>query len=175
MFMNPRDTLVACNLQSTDIVADFGAGSGFMSRAASALVPQGHVYAIEINREIVARLIRDATDGALTNIHPLWGDIELPGGSKLDDGVANFVIISNILFHLDDKDSCMKEAWRVLKSGGRILVVDWTESFGGIGPAPHHVVPQSVAEALATHAGFIKVSDTIPAGEHHYAILFRKP
>lgn len=174
MFMNPAQILAACNLQTTDSVADFGAGSGFLSREAAKFVPKGNVFAIEIHREIVTRLARDAQDANLTNIHPLWGDIELPGGTRLDDASVNFVIISNVLFHLDDKIACIKEAKRVLKPDGRLLIVDWTESFGGIGPAPSAVVTKQMAEELCARAGFTKISDTLPAGEHHYAILFKK-
>ncbi len=174
MFMNPAHILAACNLQTTDSVADFGAGSGFLSKAAASLVPQGSVFAIEIHREIVARLARDAQEAHLANLHPLWGDIELPGGTRLDDESVQFVIISNVLFHLDDKMACIAEAKRVLKPGGRLLVVDWTESFGGLGPTKAAVVTKQMAEELCARAGFTKLSDSLPGGEHHYAVLFRK-
>ncbi len=174
MFMNPAQILSACNLQTTDSVADFGAGSGFLSRAAAQLVPQGSVFAIEIHREIVARLARDAEEAHLANLHPLWGDIELSGGTRLDNESVNFVVISNVLFHLDDKIACIAEAKRVLKPGGRLLVVDWSESFGGIGPAPTAIVSKQMTEELCARAGFTKISDTLPGGDHHYAILFKK-
>lgn len=174
MFMDPAKTLAACNLQTTDTVADFGAGSGFVARAAAALVPSGQVFAVEINRDIVARLTREVADNAIKNIHPLWGDIEVRGGSQLGDASVDFVILSNILFHLDDKNGCIAEVVRVLKPGGRLLVVDWTGSFGGMGPAPHHVFTEDLAEALLVRAGFTKLSSAIPSGEHHYGVLFKK-
>lgn len=174
MFMNPAQILAACNLQVTDSVADFGAGSGFLSRAAAALVPKGSVFAIEIHREIVNRLARDAQESHLANLHALWGDIELPGGTRLDDASVNFVIISNVLFHLDDKSTCLNEAKRILKPGGRILIVDWSESFGGIGPSPQAVVTQQVAEALCQRLGLKKLPSTLQAGDHHWALLFQK-
>lgn len=174
MFMNPAQILAACNLQVTDSVADFGAGSGFLSRAAASLVPQGSVFAIEIHREIVNRLARDAQEAHMANLHALWGDIELPGGTRLDDESVNFVVISNVLFHLDDKMACINEAKRILKPGGRILIVDWSESFGGIGPAPQAVVTQQTAEAFCERAGLKKLPSTLQAGDHHYALLVQK-
>ncbi len=174
MFMNPTQILAACNLQTSDSVADFGAGSGFLTRAAAVFVPKGSVFAIEIHREIVTRLARDMEEAHLTNVHPLWGDIELPGGTRLDNESVNFVIISNVLFHLDDKIVCVKEAFRILKPGGRLLLVDWSESFGGIGPAPQAVVTKQMAEELCARAGFTKLSDALPGGDHHYALLFKK-
>lgn len=174
MFMNPAQILAACNLQVTDTVADFGAGSGFLSKAAAMLVPRGNVFPIEVHREIVNRLVRDAKEANLENIHPLWGDIELPGGTRLDDNSVDFVVVSNVLFHLDDKIACINEAKRILKLGGRLLVVDWSESFGGLGPTPKSVVTKEQAVELCTRAGFTIISDSLQGGDHHYALLFKK-
>ncbi len=174
MFMDPAVLLALCNLQSTDTVADFGAGSGFVARAAAKLVPHGNVFAVEINREVVTRMTRDMADLKLTTVHPLWGDIEIPGGSQLGDASADFIILSNVLFHLEDKQGCAKEALRVLKPGGRILIVDWSESFGGMGPVPTQVVPPDRAAAFFTALGMTVLTTTLPAGDHHYAILLKK-
>jgi SAM-dependent methyltransferase len=174
MFMDPIETLAAVHLQSTNTVADFGAGSGFVSVAAATLVPQGQVFAIEINKDQVTRITRDAVDKKLTNLHPLWGDIEINEGTKLANDSVDVVLCFNILFLLDDKASMLKEAFRVLKPGGKIALVDWTESFGGMGPQPHHVFTQTMAETLLTTIGFKKLADSLPTGAHHYGILFGK-
>lgn len=174
MFIDPAETLRACNLQITDSVADFGAGSGFVASAAAKLVPRGNVFAIELQRDMVTRIAREATERHLSNLHALWGDVEIENGSTLKTDSMDVVILSNILFQLDDKAGAFKEAFRVLKKGGKLIVVDWTESFGGLGPAPHHVFQKAQAEALASQIGFTKKSDTLPGGEHHYAILFEK-
>jgi ubiquinone/menaquinone biosynthesis C-methylase UbiE len=174
MFMDPSQTLAALHLQSTDTVADFGAGSGFVALAAAALVPQGQVFAIEINKEQVIRITRDAADKKLSNVHALWGDVELVEGSKLAHDSVDVVLCFNTLFMVDDKAALLREAYRVMKAGAKIAVVDWTESFGGIGPRPHHIFNQAMAETILTTVGFKKLSDTVPAGDHHYAILFGK-
>lgn len=174
MFMNPAQMLAACNLQVTDSVADFGAGSGFMARAIAGIVTRGNVFAIEINRDLVARITHEAQEQKITNLHPLWGDVEITGGSKLGEASVDVVVFSNILFQLDDKKGALKEAYRVLKIGGHLLVIDWQESFGGLGPAPQHVFNQNMAQELVSSLGFTKLSDNLPAGDHHYAILFKK-
>lgn len=174
MFMDPASLMASCNLQATDSVADFGAGSGFVARAAAACVPSGTVFAVEINRDIVARLGHEATEMHIKNLHPIWGDIEIAGGSKLGDRSMDMVIISNTLFHIEDKEGCFKEALRVLKPGGRLLVVDWTESFGGLGPRPQSVVSKDFVRELSKRLGFEYLTDALQAGDHHYAILLKK-
>ncbi len=172
--MDPLQTLAACNIQSSNTIADFGAGSGFVSQAAARLVPQGQVFAIEINRDVMTRVSRDAIDRHLGNLHALWGDIEAKEGTKLANDSVDMVLCFNILFLLDDKAAALKEAFRVLKSGGKIVVADWTESFAGLGPQPYHIFTKIAAETLLTSIGFKKLSDTLPSGAHHYAILFQK-
>ena len=174
MFMAPAQTLSSCNFQATDSVADFGAGSGFMAKALANLVPRGNVFAIEINRDLVSRMTHEIEEDKIKNLHPLWGDIEIDGGSKLGDESVNEVVMSNILFQIDDKKGALREAIRVLKAGGRMIIIDWQESFGGLGPAPQRVFNKDQAEQLAKSLGFSKLSDNLPAGEHHYAILFKK-
>lgn len=171
--MEPHRFVASCNLLSTDTVADFGAGSGFISRALAQAVPQGSVFAIEINKDIIARLNREKNELHQTNIHPIWGDIERLGGSKLQQSSVDVVVLSNVLFHIEDKDACFKEIVRVLKPGGKLVIADWSESFGGMGPQPHMVVSKDTTLALAKRFGFLILNETLPAGEHHYGILFK--
>ena len=174
MFMDPTQILSLCHLKQNDSIADFGAGSGFLARAAAALVPKGNVFAIEINRDIVARLNREVGELHLGNLHPLWGDIEINGGSKIANDSIDFLILSNVMFHIEDKSGCLKEVRRVLKPDGRVLIVDWQESFGGIGPAPVSVFNKEHATDLFSKLGFTKITDALPGGDHHYAIIFKK-
>jgi ubiquinone/menaquinone biosynthesis C-methylase UbiE len=174
MFMNPAQIIAACNVQHTDTVADFGSGSGVIARALANIVSKGQVFAIEVNREMVAHLTKELKHHSISNVYPIWGDIETIHGSTLDDKSVDMVVLSNVLFQLEDKNECVKEAIRVLKPGGRILVIDWTESYGGMGPAPHHVFSKDRAHELFIKHGCTVVSENIPAGKHHYAILFKK-
>ena len=174
MFIDPARMLEACSVRANDTIAEFGAGSGFIVRAAQVSVPQGQVFAIDINRDIVTRLIREMRDDHIENVHPLWGDIEVMGGSQLADESCNMVVLSNILFQLEDRNGALREAYRVLVPGGTLLVVDWTESFKGMGPAPHHVFTKDRAIDLVTRERFAVTQELIPVGDHHYGILCKK-
>jgi ubiquinone/menaquinone biosynthesis C-methylase UbiE len=172
--MDPLRTLSACTIHPTDHIADFGAGTGFMARAAAQLASEGQIFAIEITRDMVARLTREIAQERIPNVHVLWGDIETPRGSQLENDTIDFLILSNVLFQVEDKSGCLQEALRVLKPQGRLLLVDWSESFGGMGPAPHHVFTKDAALTLCAQQGLSALPVEIPAGAHHYAILFKK-
>jgi SAM-dependent methyltransferase len=87
---------------------------------------------------------------------------------------VDVVIVANVMFQLDNKIGLADETLRILKPGGRILIVDWTDSYGGMGPSSNMVFTQQMAKELFESKGFIFVTGII-AGDHHYGLIFRKP
>ena len=79
---------------------------------------------------------------------------------------------SHVLEHLSksDAENFIKECYRILKPGGKVLVVDWSESFAGLGPKEADVLKMKVAEQIFTEEGF-SVEKGIEAGEHHYGFV----
>ena len=67
----------------------------------------------------------------------------------------------------------LDEISRILKPKGEVLLVEWSDSFGGMGPAPEMVVTEEKAHALFAKKGFKVVRD-IPAGSHHYGLLLQR-
>jgi len=174
MFSDPQKNIEQFMLGEDWHVADFGASSGAYSIAASRAVgPDGKVYAIDVQQEPLARLNKEANEQRLGNIDILRGNLEKEGGSHLGDSSMDAVIVSNILFQLEDKKSFIEEVKRVLKQGGKVLVVEWSGSFSGMGPSSESVVKESEAKELFSTAGFVFEKD-ISAGSHHYGFVLKK-
>ena len=174
-FSDPRMVVPRLGLAEGMKVADFGAGSGHYSlEAAKAVGHTGLVYAVDIQQNLLARLKSHAAAARLRNVHPIWGDIEQVGGTRLRDGAADAVLLANVLFQVDHKGNLLSEAKRVLHPKGRLFVIDWTDSFGGLGPPPADVVTESEAREMLGQAGF-SVEKNFPAGEHHFGLIARKP
>ncbi|MFZ2522470.1 MAG: class I SAM-dependent methyltransferase [Minisyncoccia bacterium] len=174
MFSDPIKNIEQCGIQAGMDIADFGSGSGHYSMAASrALISTGRVYAIDVDKELLTRLKNNSTKEGLYNIEVVWGNVEKPNGAKLRDSSVDLVFICNLLFQLDDKVGAIKEAKRILKPGGRVLVIDWSDSFGGIGPKPIDVVKKPKAKELFEKQGF-SIDREISAGAHHYGLIFKK-
>ncbi len=174
MFSDPEHNIEQFGLSDGMVVADLGAGSGFYTMAAAkAVAPTGKVYAIDLQRDMLQRLKTDANRQHIRNIDVLFGDLEKLGGSKVRESSCDAVIASNILFMLDDRKTFFLEAKRALKTGGKMLLVDWSASFSGMGPHADHVVYKDDAHKLALAAG-LSFEKEIHAGAHHYGIIFRK-
>jgi len=170
MFTSPIKNLKAFDLREGDIVADLGAGTGYYAIAAAHIVTQGKVYAVELHQEFVATIKNKIKEAGVKNIEVLWGNVEKLGGSKLADNVANAVIVSNVLFQIEDKDGFIKEIKRILKKGGKVLLVDWSEAtpFN-----PKLIVPAEKAKEMFIGSGF-KLERFIDAGAHHYGMILVK-
>ena len=179
IFSNPREAVLQLGLTEGIKIADLGCGTGhYAAAAAGAIGERGKVYAIDVRNDVLQHATR--VQGIMHPHHrrgviePVWGDIESVAGTGLRDAWVDAVIVANVLFQIDRRDALMAEIRRIVKSGGKTLVIDWAGSYGGMGPAPAHVIPEHEAEALFIDAGFHKVK-SFRAGPHHYGIVCSAP
>lgn len=175
MFSDPEENVKNFGLMPGMLVADIGAGSGFYSFAAGKMLGEkGRVYAVDVQKDLLAKIKNEAAQRHLGNIETVWGDIEKEGGTQLRDNSLDAAFVANVLFQVKEKKGLVKEVKRILKSKGRVLVVDWTASFGGMGPTGEDVITSEQAQDLFSDVGFI-FERRMPAGAHHYGLIFQKP
>lgn len=173
-FADPAMIVSHFHLRGGDTVADFGAGSGHYMKPLSLVVgASGKVYLTEIQKNLVEALGNKKSEARLSNVYPLWCDIEAKNGTKLGDASLDAGILSNTLFQFAHKEHALTEIHRVLRPGAKLFVIDWSESFGNLGPRPEDVVHEADAKSLITARGF-SFERTFPVGDHHYGLAFRK-
>jgi len=173
-FTSPEENIKALGVYEGMMVADLGAGIGaYTIPLAEKVGESGRVYAVEVQKDFLTNIKKLAEERGLKNVELLWGDIERLGGTKIKDGAVDAVVISNVLFQAEDKQGLLREARRILKIGGKLLLVDWSDSFSNLGPAPKMVITKDVALSLCEAEGFI-LRNEVSAGEHHYGLLMLK-
>lgn len=173
-FAHPTRNIEALGIEPGMRIADFGSGSGaYVIGIAKKLEGIGHVYAVDVQKDLLRRTLTEAADKGFSNVEIVWGDLEKDHGSKIADESLDLVLISNLLFQVEDKKRVVTEAKRIVRPLARVAIIDWTESFGNMGPHTDRVVTKKEAYDLALEAGLLFVSE-FEAGAHHYGLIFRK-
>ena len=156
------------------VVVDFGAGSGFYTMESAKRVGNvGKVYAVDIQKELLKSIKDKAESEGYSNVEILWADLEQAEGSKLSANSANRVIISNILFQIKNKQAMAQEAMRILKSDGKLILIEWNEA-SKLGPTAEQRLSRSDAQGLFESVGF-NLEKEFDAGSSHYGLIFIKP
>lgn len=174
-FSSPQENVLQLGLREGMKVGDLGAGTGHYARAAAAIVGHsGKVYAIDVQEDVLKHLRLNTHERHSRVIETVWGDIEKPGGTHLRDASLDALILANVLFQVENRYALLAEVKRILKSGGKLMLVDWAGSYGGVGPAHEKVVSERDAEEFFINGGFHKVK-SFRGGPHHYGIIFTAP
>ena len=144
------------SLKGGEVVLDLGSGAGFdCFLAASRVGPRGKVIGVVMTPEMLDKARENIRKGNYDNVEFRLGEIEnLPVADNMVD-----VIISNCVINLSqDKPKVFKEAFRVLKPGGRLMVSDIVL----LGDLPPKIV-NSVSAYVGCIAGASKKSDYLEA------------
>ena len=170
-FLNPYSAVDEFGIEKGMAVADFGSGAGhFVLSMANRAGRDGKVYAVDLRQSVLEVLEGHIKLKGLLQIKPIRGDVEQTNGSTLREGSQDVVLCSNILHQVDHPFNVLKEAARVLKESGRLIIIDWLEG-AKLGPANR--ISQKKTEELASEAGFKKDRE-FQTGVQHYGLIFKK-
>ena len=169
-FLNPKEILKEIELKTNMIAADFGSGSGGWALPLAKKLEDGRVYAIDILEEPLSALRSKANLEKILNIQTFQSDVEKT--SKLFNESCNLVLMTNLLFQVENKKKVLAEGKRVLKKGGKILIVDWNPGVH-FGPKEERVSPEETKK-IAKELD-LKSEKEFTAGLYHWGLILVKP
>jgi len=136
--------LALASLKGGETVLDLGSGAGFdCFLAAYRVGPKGHVIGVDMTYEMVSRAREHAKTAGLFQVEFRLGEIEhLPVEDESID-----LVISNCVINLSpDKEQVFREAYRVLRHGGSLMISDIVLT---------GILPEKVSQSTAMYAGCI--------------------
>ncbi len=166
--------VTACKLKPGMVVADVGAGTGLFTRLlAPAVEPKGKVLAVDISQKFLDHVSKSCKDAKIANVETIKcseTSTELPANS------VDLAFISDTYHHFEYPQRTMKSIHDALRTGGRLVVIDFHRIEGkssdwilGHVRAGKEVVIQEIEEM-----GFKKVHDEKELLKENYMIIFEK-
>ncbi len=169
-FLNPNEVLKQLKLKESMTAADFGSGSGGWVIPLAKKLEDGKVYAIDILEEPLSALRAKTKLEKIINVETILADVEK--GVDIFEESLDLVLMTNLLFEVDDKKKVLEEGKRLLKKGGRVLVVDWKKD-APLGPKAGRISAEEVKEiALDLN---LRIEKEFEAGIYHYGLILAKP
>ncbi len=172
-WQKPDEVVAALQLAAGQGVADIGAGTGYFTRRLSTAVgPQGAVFAVEVEPNLVARLRDRAQQEGAANVVPVLAS---PDNPRLPPGSIDAALFVDAYHHVDGRREYLRRLRPALRAGARVVVVEWKAGRQPVGPKEedHKLAREQVVREM-TEAGFEAVAEP-PVLPHQYVLVFRKP
>lgn len=157
------------------VVADLGCGTSghFVFPSAHLVGPKGKVYAVDVLKSALQAIDSRTRLEGVDNVEAVWSDLERANGLKIAPGTVDLTLLLNILALVKDKETVVREAARITKSSGTLVVSDWKSGHSPLGPpSEKRLVPEEI-KRIVQSAGFEFVRE-FEAGQYHFGMVFIK-
>ena len=168
----PERMLDALALRPGMRVADVGAGVGYHTvRLARRVGPEGHVWATDIQEEMVAQLRRRVEAEGLRNVTVVHTRPDEPG---LPEGQLDLVLMVDVFHEVAEPELLLARLARALAPGGRLALVEFRAEDPALPVRPEHKMSVAQLDAELGAAGFVRAGrfDGLP---RQHLVFYRLP
>lgn len=150
-------------------VADLGCGSSghFVFPSAKLVGKKGIVYAVDILRTALETINKRVSVENLSNIKTVWSNLEIFGATKIEAGSLDVAMLINTLYQSHKRVEILREAVRLLKKNGRLVIVEWKNIAAPFGPPSEERVKKDLIDHGAKKLG-LRPEEEFEAGQYHY-------
>lgn len=157
------------------LIGDFGAGSGHFAMAMAKIVGNyGKVFAVDVRDASLEAVRSRARMSNLTNINTIRADLEVVGSTGIAESALDFVMLITVLSQSNKKEEVLKESFRALKRGGKLVIVEWAQTGPAFSSSQEHRISREEMQSLAERNGF-QLEKDLDVKSFHYGLLFSKP
>lgn len=167
----PDLTVQNLNLKADDVIADIGAGSGYFSFRMAQQVPQGKVYAVDIQPEMLAAITALKKEQNITNIETVLGAENSP---KLSPDSIDLALMVDAYHEFAYPREMMEAIVQALKPGGRVVLLEYRLENPMIMIKPLHKMSQKQVKKELQAVG-LKWQETKEFLPQQHFLVFSKP
>lgn len=148
-----QEILNMIGIKETESVADLGCGIGYFSIPLALRARE--VKAVDLSSEMLEELSRRIKESKTNNISLVQSQ---ENHSDLESESVDLVFICTVVHEAADPVAFLQEARRILKSSGRIAIIDWIPFDRDFGPPPEHCLSSAYMEKTLEKLGFINIT-----------------
>jgi ubiquinone/menaquinone biosynthesis C-methylase UbiE len=148
-------------LNEPEVLVDIGAGTGFFALRFSRKLKKGKVYACDMSGKMIEWMEQNLPEDSRGIVIPVRTE---ESSVPLADESADAVYMINLHHELEDPPALLKESFRLLKKGGKMLVIDWKKTESPEGPPLAIRVAEETVERQMAGCGFSDIMkyDVLP-------------
>lgn len=166
----PETALSKIGLKPGMTVADVGAGVGYFTvRIGKRVGPDGKIYAVDVQPEMLSILKDRARKANLSNIQPILGSESDP---RLPPGCCDLILMVDVYHELSQPQKMLQKMRRALKKDGRLVLLEYRKEDPHIPIRPEHKMSVEEAKAEVEAEGF-KLEKTLSDLPRQHIFIFR--
>jgi len=156
-------------------VAELGCGNfGFFVWPLARLVGRrGQVYAVDILKSTLDEIRRQALRENFPQVKIVWSNLEVFKATTVETSSLDCALLINVLYQSDKRIEILREAIRLLKRGGKLLIVEWGNADSPLGPTLDKRVKLDSLKTAAPKIG-LDIKEEFSAGPYHYGLILTK-
>ncbi|WP_165390119.1 class I SAM-dependent methyltransferase [Leptolyngbya iicbica] len=168
---HPQLVVDLLDLEPDAIAADIGAGSGYMTQRLAQAVPNGKVFAVDVQPEMIDLLNQRIVEEDLTAIEPVLGTTADP---KLPPNSIDLALMVDAYHEFEYPREMMEHLWTALRPGGQVVLAEYRAENPLVMIKRLHKMSEAQVKRELTAIGFewLKTEESLP---QQHLLFFSKP
>ena len=157
------------------VIADLGCGKfGFFIWPLGKKVGKyGTIYAVDVIKQVLDEIKRKAKTENLPQIKTVWSDLEIFKATKIESNSLDSALLINVLNQSHKRTEILREATRLLKRGGSLMIVEWKDENTPLGPLIENRIKLKSLKLAILKLG-LNIREEFDAGQYHYGLILTK-
>ena len=165
--LNPKNSLIKAGFKENMVLCDIGAGTGIFAFPATEISGKD-IYALEVSDDMLELLANRMVERNTKNLKIKKVDSTI---LPLEDNSCDMAIMVTVLHEVENKESMLDEIKRILKQGGKLMIIEFHKRETPMGPPVDHRISEEYVEKICNSHG-LKTINQFSLGDNYYSVIF---